>query len=52
VDTVNILIDEKSLFPMIERVKTFLQAMAVHGLANYFESINNPILFYNLTEED
>ena len=52
VDTVNILIDEKSLFPMLKRIETFLQAMATHGLAKYFETVTNPVLYYQMDETD
>ena len=51
-ETVNILLDEKALFPMLHRVETFLQAMATHALSEYFEHITNPILFYNLENEE
>lgn len=50
--TVNILLDEKSLFPMLRRVEWFLQAMTQHGLADYFEAVNNPVLYYQLENED
>ena len=51
-ETVNILLDEKALFPMLHRVETFLQAMATHALSEYFEHVTNPILFYNLENEE
>ena len=51
-DTVNVLIDEKSLFPMLKRVEMFLQAMTTHGLAKYFETVTNPILFYTMSDSD
>lgn len=50
--TVNILLDEKSLFPMLHRVEQFLQAMMQYGIANYFETVTNPVLFYQLEEEN
>lgn len=52
VDTVNILLDEKSLFPMLKRVEMFLQAMTTHGLAKYFETATNPVLFYHMEDSD
>lgn len=52
VDTVNICLDEKSLLPMLHRVEIFIQAMTTHGLAKYFETVTNPVLFYELNEED
>ena len=52
VDTVNILLDEKSLFPMLKRVEMFLQAMTTHGLAKYFETVTNPILFYTMQDSE
>ncbi len=51
-DTVNISMDEKSLFPMLRRVETFLQAMTFHGLASYFEHVSNPVLFYQMEDSD
>lgn len=51
-NTVNILLDEKSLFPMLHRIEDFLRAMTQHGLANYFETVTNPILYYQLEEEN
>ncbi len=50
--TVNILLDEKSLFPMLHRVEDFLRAMTQYGLANYFETVTNPVLYYQLEEEN
>ena len=50
VDTVNILLDEKSLFPMLKRVEMFLQAMTAHGLTKYFETVTNPVLFYEMED--
>lgn len=52
VDTVNICLDEKSLLPMLHRVEIFIQAMTTHGLAKYFETVTNPVLFYELNVED
>lgn len=51
VDTVNICLDEKSLLPMLRRVEMFLQAMTTLGLSKYYETITNPVLFYELNEE-
>ena len=51
-ETVNILLDEKALFPMLHRVETFLQAMATHALSEYFENVMNPPLFYDLENEE
>ena len=50
-ETVNILLDEKALFPMLHRVETFLRAMTTHALSEYFESVMNPPLFYDLESE-
>jgi len=52
VDTVNICLDEKSLLPMLHRVEIFIQAMTTHGLAKYYETVTNPVLFYELNEEE
>ena len=52
VDTVNILLDEKGLFPMLKRVEMFLQAMTAHGLAQYFEAVTNPVLFSEMEDID
>ena len=52
VDTVNICLDEKSLFPMLRRVEMFLQAMTTLGLSKYYETVTNPVLFYELNEEE
>lgn len=52
VDTVNILLDEKGLFPMLKRVEMFLQAMTAHGLTKYFEAVTNPVLFYEMGDID
>lgn len=52
IETVNILLDEKSLFPMLKRVEMFLQAMTTHGLERYFEAVTNPVLFYEMEDSD
>ena len=52
VDTVNICLDEKSLLPMLRRVELFIQAMTTHGLSKYYETVTNPVLFYELNEEE
>ena len=52
VDTVNILLDEKGLFPMLKRVDMFLQAMTTYGLEKYFEAVTNPVLFYEMEDND
>lgn len=52
IETVNILLDEKSLFPMLKRVEMFLQAMTTYGLEKYFEAVTNPVLFYEMEESD
>lgn len=52
VDTVNICLDEKSLLPMLHRVEIFIQAMTTHGLTKYYETVTNPVLFYELNEEE
>ncbi len=52
VDTVNILLDEKSLFPMLRRIDIFIQAMTTHGLTRYFEAVTNPVLFYGIGDEE
>lgn len=52
VDTVNILLDEKSLFPMLKRVDIFIHAMTAHGLSKYFETVTNPVLSYHMEETD
>lgn len=51
-DTVNILLDEKSLFPMLRRVEIFIQAMTAHGLTKYFETVTNPVLSYHMEETE
>lgn len=51
-ETVSIAMDEKTLYPMLKRVDTFLQAMTYHGLTSYFEGVSNPILFYNMDNAD
>ena len=52
VDTVNICLDEKSLLPMLHRVELFLQAKTTLGLSKYYETVTNPVLFYELNEEE
>lgn len=52
VDTVNICLDEKGLFPMLKRTELFLQAMTTHGLTKYFDTVTNPVLSYAINEED
>ena len=52
VDTVNICLDEKGLFPMLKRTELFLQAMTTHGLTKYFDTFTNPVLSYALNEEN
>lgn len=52
VDTVNICLDEKSLLPMLKRVEMFLQAMTTIGLAKYYDAVTNPVLSYELSEEE
>lgn len=52
VDTVNVLLDEKSLFPMLKRVEMFLYAMTAHGLTKYFKAVTNPVLFYAMEDAD
>lgn len=52
IDTVNILLDEKGLFPMLKRVDMFLQAMTTYGLEKYFEAVTNPVLFYEMEDID
>ena len=50
VDTVNICLDEKGLFPMLKRTELFLQAMTTHGLTKYFETVTNPVLSYAIEQ--
>lgn len=45
---VNILLDEKALFPMLRRTEMFLQAMTTHALSEYYEAVTNPVLFCQL----
>lgn len=45
---VNILLDEKALFPMLHRTGMFLQAMTTHALSEYYEAVTNPVLFCQL----
>ena len=52
VDTVNICLDEKGLFPMLKRTELFLQAMTTHGLTKYFDTVTNPVLSYAINEEN
>jgi len=52
VDTVNICLDEKGLFPMLKRTELFLQAMTTHGLTKYFDTVTNPVLSYAIDEEN
>ena len=52
VDTVNICLDEKGLFPMLKRTELFLQAMTTHGLTKYFDTVTNPVLSYAFNEEN
>ena len=51
VDTVNICLDEKGLYPMLKRTELFLQAMTIHGLTKYFETVNNPVLSYTIEQD-
>ncbi|MBO4694284.1 MAG: hypothetical protein J5659_07845 [Clostridia bacterium] len=51
-ETINILLDEKALFPMLHRADVFLRAMATHALSEYFEAVVNPPLFYTFAEEE
>lgn len=51
VDTVNICLDEKGLYPMLKRTELFLQAMTTHGLAKYFETVTNPVLSYTIEQD-
>lgn len=50
--TVNIYMDEKNLFPMLKRLEVFLQAMTIHGLASYYETVTNPVLFYEMNDPE
>lgn len=50
--TVNLYMDEKSLFPMLKRIEMFLQAMTTHGLASYFENVSSPVLFYEMNDPE
>ena len=50
--TVYLCMDEKSLLPMLKRVEIFIKAMTVHGLDKYFETVTNPILFYEMNEQE
>ena len=52
VDTVNICLDEKGLFPMLKRTELFLQAMTTHGLTKCFDTVTNPVLSYAINEEN
>ncbi len=49
--TVNISIDEDNLFPMLNRINTFLQGMAIHVLRRYFNTVSDPILFHEPNSE-
>lgn len=51
VDTVNICLDEKGLYPMLKRTELFLQAMTTHGLTKYFETVTNPVLSYTIEQD-
>ena len=51
VDTVNICLDEKGLYPMLKRIELFLQAMTTHGLTKYFETVTNPVLSYTIEQD-
>ena len=52
VDTVNICLDEKSLLPMLRRVELFIQAMTTIGLTKYYDAVTNPVLSYDLNDEE
>lgn len=52
VDTVNICLDEKGLFPMLKRTELFLQAMTTHGLAKYFETVTNLVSSYAIEQNE
>ena len=51
-DTVNICLDEKSLLPMLRRVELFIQAMTTIGLTKYYDAVTNPVLSYELNDEE
>lgn len=48
---VNILLDEDNLFPMLQRIKEFLRAMEINGLARYFRFVTNPIFAQQFEDE-
>lgn len=51
-ETVVVSMDDKGLLPMLKRVEMFLQAMTAYGLSAYFESVSNPVLFYQMEENE
>ncbi len=50
--TVHINMDEKALLPMLRRVDLFLQAMTAHSLTRYYETVTNPVLYYQMNGEE
>lgn len=51
-ETVVVSMDDKGLLPMLKRVEVFLQAMTAHGLTAYFDAVSNPVLFYQMEENE
>ena len=43
-DSVKVYMKEEHLFPMLQRVNLFIQAMTVQGMEKYFDRVSSPIL--------
>ena len=51
VDSVQVFIQDKHLFPLLRRVQLFLEAMTAQAMQRYYEKVSEPILQTCDTEE-
>lgn len=51
VDSVQIFIQDKHLFPLLRRVQLFLETMTAQAMQRYFEKVSEPMLLTYDTEE-
>ena len=51
VDSVQVFIQDKHLFPLLRRVQLFLETMTAQAMQRYYEKVSEPILQTYDTEE-
>ncbi len=49
-DSIQVCLQEKSLFPLLRRVELFIQAMTLTGMKRYYERVSDPILNEGIEE--